>query len=295
MPPVKANGIELFYEEFGATDAPAVLLVNGFTSQCIAWDEPFCEMLAGHGFRVIRFDNRDVGLSHKTEGDLPNFVPATTPGALLGLGGPAPYTLVDMASDAVGILDVLGIEKAHVVGMSMGGMIVQRIAIDHPNRVLSLTSIMSTTGDPAVGGSTPEAARALLTPAPAEREAFIDHSAVTTRVFHGPLWDESRIRARAARAFDRSFSPRGAAFQLAAILSDGNRTEQLAQLDIPTLVIHGVADTLVKPSAGEATAAAIPGAELLMLEQMGHDLPPALWPQITGAIAAVAGKVVEPA
>jgi pimeloyl-ACP methyl ester carboxylesterase len=193
-----------------------------------------------------------------------------------------------MASDAVGVLDALAIDRAHIVGASMGGMISQRIAIDHPHRVLSLTSIMSTTGNPVVGAPTPEAMAVLFTPPPAEREAYLDQSVVSGRVISGPLFDAEKSRARAEIAYDRCFNPAGAAFQIAAIMDDGDRTEALAALDVPALVIHGSADTLVTLSGGEATAAAIPGAELLVLDEMGHDLPEPLWPEIADAIARVA-------
>jgi pimeloyl-ACP methyl ester carboxylesterase len=288
MPHIQANGIEIFYDEFGSQDAPPVLLIMGFTAQMISWDEGFCELLAGKGFRVIRFDNRDVGLSAKTQGPLPKLTAPATPGGILGLDGGPPYTLSDMAEDAVGVLDALGIDKAHIVGASMGGMIAQRLTLNHPDRVLSLTSIMSTTGNAEVGQATGEALTTLLTPAPTEREAYIEHAVKTGQVISGPLFDADRTRARAGRGFDRCFHPAGAAFQLAAILADGDRTEQLGSITAPTIVIHGADDPLVTPSGGEATAAAIPGAELVILDRMGHDQPPELWEDIASAIAKVA-------
>ena len=279
MPATTASGIEIYFETFGDVSDPTVLLINGFTSQLLSYPEDFCEQLASRGFHVIRFDNRDVGLSHKTPGPAP------------AVGGKPAYRLSDMARDAIGILDALDIERAHIVGVSMGGMIAQRVAIEHPQRVLTLTSIMSTTGNTSVGGSTPEAIQALMTPPPREREAYIEHSVRTTKAIQGPLWTEELARERAAAAYDRCFHPVGAAFQLAAIMVDGDRTELLGKLTCPTLVIHGRVDPLVGLSAGEATAAAVPGAELIVLDEMGHDLPQKLWPEITGAIAKHASSV----
>lgn len=290
MPHASANGIEICHEEFGDTSHPAILLVNGYTSQMISWDERFCEMLASHGFRVIRFDNRDVGLTSKTQGPLPDLRPPAQPGGLFQLEGDPPYMLRDMAADGIGLLDVLGIERAHVVGMSMGGMIVQNMAIHFPQRVLSITSIMSTTGSPEVGRSTPEAIEGLLAVAPSERDANIEHGVKVTKIISGPLWEESRARQRVARAYDRAYYPAGASFQMAAVVADGDRTQALAKISCPTLVIHGRVDPLITLSGGEATAAAIPGAELLVLDEMGHDLPPKLWPDITGAIAKLATR-----
>jgi pimeloyl-ACP methyl ester carboxylesterase len=277
MPIVHANGIDICYEETGSPEDPTILLVNGFTSQLISWTVGFVDQLAERGFRVICFDNRDVGLTTKTEGRVP-------------ADGPPPYTLADMAADGIALLEALGIDRAHVVGASMGGMIVQRMAIDHPDRVRSLTSIMSTTGDRSVGTPQPAAMEALLTAPPTDRDAYLDHSAATWRIFAGAHYDEARFRDRFTRSYDRCFNPAGAAFQMAAIMSDGDRTAALARLDCPTLVIHGGADPLVGLSGGEATAAAIPGAELVVLDDMGHDLPPALLPQIVDAIAKIASR-----
>jgi pimeloyl-ACP methyl ester carboxylesterase len=196
-----------------------------------------------------------------------------------------------MASDGVAVLDELGIERAHVVGASMGGMIAQHVAFDHPDRVLSLTSIMSTTGDRSVGRPTPEAGTALLTPSPPDRQGYIDNAASSWKIFSGPHYDEARVRERAARIYDRSFYPAGAAFQLAAVLSDGDRSERLSGVRAPTLVIHGRVDPLITLSGGEATARAIPGAELLVLDEMGHDFPGPLLPDIAAAIAKLAARV----
>ena len=288
MTMIEANGIELCYDEFGRPDDPAVLLVMGYTAQMISWESDFCSLLAEEGFRVIRFDNRDCGLSSKTEGPLPQLIPkagADEPGPLFSLAEAPPYTLSDMAADAVAVLDHLGVEKAHVVGASMGGMIAQLVAIEHPGRVLSLTSIMSTTGNPDVGQGTPEALEALLSVSAPDRDAVIERGARVGKVVGGPLFDEAAARQRAADAFDRCYHPTGAMFQMAAIMSDGDRTDRLASVECPTLVIHGAADTLVTLSGGEATAEAIPDAELVVFEEMGHNRPRPLWGDIVTAIA----------
>jgi len=278
MPSVAANGIDIYYEESGGAGDPVILLVNGFTSQLIQWEDALVDGLVERGFRVIRFDNRDVGLTSRTQGTAP------APGS----GEPPPYTLADMAADGMALLTALGVDRAHVVGASMGGMIVQRMAIDHPDRVLSLTSIMSTTGDRTVGAPTPEAMTALVTPPPTERDAYIDHSVELWRIIGGPHYDETRIRNRSGRAYDRAFYRAGAAFQMAAIMADGDRTDELGGVTCPTLVIHGAADPLVGVTGGEATAKAVPGAELLILDDMGHDLPPQVVPRVVDAIARVA-------
>ena len=276
--------IEIEYDTFGDPDESPLLLIMGFTAQMTAWPEPFCAQLADAGHYVIRFDNRDCGLSSKTAGTPPN-VMAMMMSALAGnpVEG-APYTLSDMAIDAMAVLDALEIDAAHVAGASMGGMIAQQTAIDHPDRVRSLVSIMSTTGDPSVGQGKPEVTSALLATPPADRDGAIRRNVDLGRVISGPLFDEELAREAAAAAYDRSFHPIGAAFQLAAMMASGDRTPRLRQLPHSTLVIHGEADPLITPSGGEATAEAIPGAELLMLEEMGHDLPRPLWPTFVEAI-----------
>ena len=293
MTMIEANGIELCYDEFGRPDDPALLLIMGYTAQMISWESDFCAQLADEGFRVIRFDNRDCGLSSKTDGPLPQLVSkanADDPGPLFSLAAPPPYTLSDMAADAVAVLDHLGIDKAHIVGASMGGMIAQLVAIEHPGRVLSLTSIMSTTGDPDVGQGTPEALEALLSVAAPDRDAVIDRAIKVGRVIGGPLFDEAAARQRAADAFDRCHHPTGAMFQMAAIMSDGDRSERLANVECPTLVIHGAADTLVTLSGGQATAKAVPDAELVVFDEMGHNLPRPLWGDVVTAIAKNAAR-----
>lgn len=286
MPRADNDGVSIEYDTIGDTADPAVLLIMGFTAQMTAWDAEFCRMLADRGHLVVRFDNRDCGLSTKSEGEPPD-VMALMMAVLQGtpVTEEVPYTLSDMARDGLAVLDDLGIGRAHVVGASMGGMIAQQMAIEHPGRVLSLTSIMSTTGAADVGQGTQEAMTALLTPPPTERDAVIERGVELGRVICGPLYDEDVARQRFAEAYDRCFHPAGAPFQLAAITKTGDRTAALECLDVPTLVIHGKADPLIQPSGGEATAAAVPGARLLMLDQMGHDLPRPLWPEIVGAIA----------
>ena len=290
MPLCKANGIELCYETFGDPSDPALLLVMGLGAQMTAWDEDLCQAFVDRGFFVIRFDNRDVGLSSRVEGKGGNFL-ETFMKAAQGQPVDAPYRLSDMAADAVGLLDHLGIERAHVVGASMGGMIAQTIAIEHPERVLTLTSIMSTTGEPDVGQATAEATQLLVRPPATDRESAIEAAVATARVIGGPdHFDEERIRARAAAFYDRSYDPAGTARQLIGILASGSRAEQLAALDVPTLVIHGDADTLVTPTGGHRTAELIPDAELLLIEGMGHDLPPAVVPQVVEAVVRNAAR-----
>lgn len=275
MAKATANGIELEYEVFGDDDGVPLLLIMGLGAQMVAWDPHFCEALADRGFRVIRYDNRDVGLSTK-------------------LAPFAPYTVGDMADDAAGLLDFLGIKTAHIVGASMGGMIAQELAIRHRERVLTLTSIMSTTGAPDIATPTPEAIEALMTPPPREREAYLDHAVRIGRVIQGDSpefpYNEERARRRAAEAFDRCFNPQGTANQLTAIAASPDRTPRLRELEVPALVIHGSIDALVTPSGGEATAAAIPGAEHLVIEGMGHSLPPMAWPQVVEAVTSLASR-----
>lgn len=280
------GSLDVEYEILGPSDGLPMLLVMGFTAQMIVWPDSFCRRLVEHGFRVIRFDNRDCGLSSKLDGVTvdPN---AVMQAALTGAPLPkVPYTLSDMASDAVGLLDHLGIDSAHVVGASMGGMIAQTLAIEYPDRVRSLTSIMSMTGEFEFGSPTPEAGEVLLAPPPADRAAFIENS-VRARVWLSRrFFDEEQVRSDAARGYDRSFYPQGAPRQLAAIYASGSRAEGLRNLQVPTLVIHGTDDTLLPPDGGRRTAELVPGASMLMLADMGHDLPEPLQPMITAAIAS---------
>ena len=276
--------VELEYDTFGSPDDVALLLVMGFTAQMTAWDDELCQQLADGGRYVIRFDNRDCGLSTHLDGQRVN-AGAVLQAALSGQEiPPVPYTLSDMANDAVGLLDELGIDRAHIVGASMGGMIVQTIAIEHPARVLSLTSIMSSPGDPRVGKPTDEAREVLLSPPPTEREAYIANAERQAVYASKRYFDPARAREKAALAYDRAFYPEGATRQLAAIYASGDRSEGLAALDVPTLVIHGRDDTLITPEGGERTAELIPGARLMLVEDMGHDWPRELWPTLVPAI-----------
>ncbi len=287
MPTTEVNDIEICYESFGPDDAPPLLLVMGLGAQMTLWSPGFISELLERGFRVIRFDNRDVGLSTKTTGDVPDVMALYLKSAA-GEPVDAPYSLSTMAADAVGLLDALSIPAAHVVGASMGGMIVQMMAIEHPDRVLSMTSIMSTTGATDVGQPDPSAIGALLAPPPTDREGAIASNIATSRIIGGSLFDEAEATSRAAESFDRCFHPAGAAFQIAAIASTGDRTERLRELNVPTLVVHGREDSLITMSGGEATAATIPGADLLVLGKMGHDVPAAYWSQLADAIFGIA-------
>ena len=290
MPTVRANGIDIEYEEIGDDGARPLLLIMGLGAQMIVWDDDFCRQLADRGFRVVRYDNRDVGLSSKIESGSVNFIEAMAKG-FAGQAVDAPYTLDDMADDAAALLDVLGIDAAHVVGASMGGMIAQTLAIQHPEKVLSLTSIMSTTGDPDVGRPTGEAMAVLMNRPSGDRASVIEAGVAAQRVIGSPdHFDEERVRARAGASYDRCFYPIGFGRQLLAIMASGTRAERLREVTVPSLVIHGTADPLVQPSGGRHTAEMIPGAELLMLEGMGHDLPEFYWPQIIEAIDKLAAQ-----
>lgn len=292
----RLDGIEVAYETFGEPGRPLMVLVMGIGVQMLGWDEEFCEMLAGRGFRVVRFDNRDVGRSSKIEGGPRPDLAA----AALGDTSSASYTLAAMAGDVAGLIERLGAEAAHVVGVSMGGMIAQEVAVHYPERVLSLTSMMASTGERTVGQPRPEALAVLFTPQPQGREVFVEHAVRIWRVLRSPGFppDEERIRQRAAASYDRCFYPEGFARQLLAVLASGNRTESLPTIRAPTLVIHGRDDPLIDVSGGEATARAIPNAELLIIPGLGHDLPRAVWPQLVDAITdhaarATAGVVGE--
>lgn len=281
--------IRLAYTTTGDPSAPPVLLVSGLGGQLIAWEDDFCAELVDRGLYVIRFDNRDVGLSthvtNATDG---------APGPLPGLPAPA-YQLSDLAADAAGLVDALGLGSVHVVGVSMGGMISQLLAIEHPDRVRSLTSIMSTTGDPAVGQASDQARALLLAPPAFTREAVQDGSVMSHSVLGSPAYPtpEEVLRERSGRAYDRAFDPAGFARQLTACLVTPDRTEQLRALELPALVIHGDADALIDVSGGKATAATIPGAELVVVEGMGHDLPRAVWTQVVDLITAQVRRVEE--
>ena len=285
---IPANGgtLTLEYETMGSADDPTVLLVMGFGAQLINWSDQFCQMLVGQGFHVVRFDNRDCGLSTKFDGvvvDTDAVLKAAFAGDALP---PVPYTLSDMAQDAVELLNFLSIESAHVLGASMGGMIAQTLAIEHPKRVRSLISLFSMTGEFEFGSPTPEAGAVLLGPPPTERQAYIDASP-NYRVWQSKRYfDETTVKREAARAFDRSFYPEGSNRQLAAIYASGSRAEGLKKLTAPTLVIHGSDDTLLPPEGGKRTAELVPGSTFLFVADMGHDLPEPLLPFVVGAMTS---------
>lgn len=292
MPRAKSNDLEFEYETFGDSDAQPLLLIMGLGAQMILWDEEFCLGLARRGHRVIRFDNRDIGLSSKLDSaPAPNAMELM---ATAASGKPieVPYSLDDMADDAAGLLDALEISQAHVVGASMGGMIAQTLAIRHPARVASLTSIMSSTGNPDLPPAKPEAMSVLLAPPASDRNSAIEQTVSASRVIAGGVlpFDEERTRRQAARSYDRCFYPAGVARQLAAIIAHGSRVEALRRLRVPTLVIHGEVDPLVPLEAGRDTHAAIPGSRLLVVDGMGHGLPPEVWDRVADAIAELTQK-----
>jgi pimeloyl-ACP methyl ester carboxylesterase len=284
----EANGLRLCYQTFGAPADPPLLLVMGLGAQMIWWADGLCERLAARGFHVVRFDNRDIGKSTWISTPPPDL--ARVMARLEPLS--APYALEDMARDAVGLMDALGLAEAHIVGASMGGMIAQLMAIHFPERVKTLTSIMSTTGERGFRAPKPEVWAAMTAPPPLTVEAFIEANVRIAELLRGyaDAGEEADARARATRAAARGLNPAGGVRQVAAIMASGSRKEALARVKAPTLVIHGADDPLIPVEAGEATARAIPGAELLKLERMGHTLPRALWPTIVEAIAAHAGR-----
>ncbi|KWV57961.1 alpha/beta hydrolase [Bradyrhizobium macuxiense] len=294
---VRANGIDICYEIFGDADAEPLLLIMGLGAQMIHWDDEFCRQLAARGFRVIRFDNRDIGKSSHMSGGKRLTALELLKLRFLRIPVAAPYRLIDMARDAIGLMDALGIRKAHVVGASMGGMIAQEIAITFPERVLSLTSIMSTTGNPKVPGPSREAGAVLMAPPPATKEEYFARFAQTWKVLRNGSFpeDEALDRSRAERTYARGLNPAGVGRQLRAVLASGSRKERLRSVKAPTLVIHGTVDPLVRPEGGKDTAASIPGAKLLMIEGMGHALPIPMWPQIIDAIDAHAHRATAKA
>ncbi len=282
--------IELEYDTFGDKKNPALVLIMGFGAQMVAWDEGFAQMLADRGFFVVRFDNRDVGLSTKLDGVKVDANGVVSAALLEQPLPPVPYTLSDMAQDVVGLLDHLNIDKAHILGASMGGMIAQVFAIEHPQRTASLISVMSMPGEPETMQSTPEAMTALMSIPPSDRAGFIEHSLVYQAFQSKKHRSDAISREKAARDYDRSFYPEGSPRQMAAIYASGRRTEALAALKVRTLVLHGADDTLISPSAAKRTAEIIPGAELVILDDMGHDVPEPLWPQFVDIIARFALK-----
>jgi pimeloyl-ACP methyl ester carboxylesterase len=275
MPRAKNGLVEIEYETFGDEHAETVILINGLGSQMTRWPVPFCEKLVAKGYRAIRFDNRDVGLSSWLDGQS--------------------YTIQDMANDVIAVLDAAGVKKAHVAGVSMGGMITQTVAIEHPDRVLSITSIMSATGAPGTMNSTPDAAAVLNNPPPdptADFEAFVAHGIKNARTIGSPAhpWDEDVLRQRVISEYRRGFNPAGVGRQMAAIRADGDRSARLAKLSVPAVVLHGADDPLLMVGAGVQTAEVIPGAELRIIAGMGHDLPPGLYDIFVDAITSAAAR-----
>src|SRR3954463_3443750 len=270
------NGdVTIYYEAFGDPGRPTLLLINGLGSQCINYATEWCELFAAEGFQVVRFDNRDVGLSSKLEDN---------PG----------YTVADMAADAVAVLDAVGVERAHIMGCSMGGMIAQSLAIHHGDRLLSLTSVMSRTGEPGYGESSPEALAILMGKPAQSREEYIERQVAALHVYGSkPEWlDDDFIAARAAAAYDRCFCPAGIGRPMMAVAGDGWRADALSSIDVPTLVLHGSRDKLIDRSGGRQTAEVIPGARYVEIEGMGHDYPVAVWPQWVAVWADFARSAV---
>jgi pimeloyl-ACP methyl ester carboxylesterase len=299
MAEVQANGVTITYDEFGRKDAPPVLLIMGLGAQMTRWPPALCEAIAARGFWVIRFDNRDVGLTtHFVDAGVPDMA-AVAAAVREGKVADVPYTLSDMAADAAGLLGALGIARAHIVGASMGGMIAQLVAAEHPERTLSLTSIMSNTGNPDTPRASPEAMAVLTNrpPHPSDEEAYLKHTVASARVTGSPAYpaDEAVLRANALADVKRCYEPTGFARQMAAVTASGDRRPKLKTITAPTVVIHGEADPLVPVEGGRDTAANIPGAELVVLPGMGHDLPVALYDVIADAIVRVAERSKTPA
>lgn len=285
------TGIDLCYQTFGDPTDPALLLVMGLAGPLIWWPEDLCDQLAERGFFVIRYDNRDIGRSTKLPGGSVRRVGALT-AALRGPRARPPYTMSDLAGDAVGLLDVLSVPATHVTGVSMGGMIAQTVAIEHPSRVLSLVSIMSTTGGRRVGWQDPRLLPLLLRNRGADKDSYVRQSMVVSKMIGSPAYPTSvaEERALAEATFDRGLSPEGVVRQMQAILAQPNRAHRLREVTVPTMVIHGLADKMVHVSGGRATARAVPGAELLLIPGMGHNLPREVWPQIIDGIERTARR-----
>jgi pimeloyl-ACP methyl ester carboxylesterase len=287
MASVQANGITIEYEQQGSGEP--LLLVMGLGGQLTDWPQEFVDVIAERGFRVIRLDNRDSGLSTEFSGPAPSMWQIAK-AMLFRRSIESEYVLSDMAADAVGLLDALDIDSAHVVGVSMGGMIVQTMAIEHPDRVRSLTSIMSTTGNRRVGQPTLRIVRKFMRRKPPTLATAVDQAVDTFREICGPTFDEHEFRQMARVSIERSFRPVGTGRQTAAIMASGDRTEALGGLDVPTLVVHGLLDPLVRPTGGIATADAVPGSRLLMFNDMGHDMPRTRWSELADEIAQNAAR-----
>jgi len=283
----KSNGIELCYDIFGDANAEPLVLIMGLGAQMIFWEDEFCRDLAARGFRVIRFDNRDIGLSTKMSGGKPLTAMDFLKLRIFKIAPQSAYKLWDMANDVMGLLDVLGIKKAHIVGLSMGGAIAQEIAMLHPDRVLSLTSIMATSGNPRLPNPTKEAMAMLLAPAPKTKDEYISRFASNWKILRAGSFPEEEAKdgERAEKTYARGLNPAGVGRQLRAILASGDRTSRLRGVKAKTLVIHGIADPLVPVAHGKAVAATIPGAKILLIEGMGHALPKKFWPAVIGGIA----------
>ncbi|MEN6464064.1 MAG: alpha/beta hydrolase [Syntrophaceae bacterium] len=296
MPNVKANGIQIEYDTFGDSSFPALLLIAGNGAQMIVWDVEFCELLAKTGLFVIRFDNRDAGLSTKfEEAGIPDIM-AAIKAAMQGKTVESAYTLDDMADDSVGLLDALGIEKAHICGASMGGMIAQVVSCRHPKHVLSLTSIRSTTGNPDLPMGKQEAIAAVVAPAPEEREAYVGHYVNVWRRIWSPgfPFEEERVRRFMQMSYDRSYYPQGMARQNTAVIAGGDRRQSLSSIKVPTLVVHGADDPLIPVEGGKDTARVIPGARMLIINGMGHDMPKGVWAEIVSAISQLSKQTIVP-
>jgi pimeloyl-ACP methyl ester carboxylesterase len=295
MPLIPANHIQIAYETFGKEDGRPLLLIMGIGMQMIGWPDLFCRKLAEKGHRVIRFDNRDTGLSSKMEVDgLPNF-PAAEAAYREGRPVPAPYTLSDMAADGIGLLEALHIDRAHVCGLSLGGMIAQTMAIEYPDRLLSLISMESSPGEKDLPPPTPEALKYLLAIPPTEKQGYMEHMGQAFRAFSGGSdgYDEAMERESAGQAFDRAFYPPGFLRQFVARLASGGRKAALASVRTPTLVVHGSHDTLLPPEHGRATAQAVPGAGFLLVDSLGHGLSyPRYWDTLIEAISAHTAKAL---
>ncbi|SBW03732.1 Beta-ketoadipate enol-lactone hydrolase [uncultured Alphaproteobacteria bacterium] len=291
-----AHGIRLAYDTFGEPSSPAVLLIAGNGAQMLFWDAEFCGSLAETGFFVVRFDNRDAGLSTKFDTAGTPDIMAGIRAAMAGETVTSAYSLDDMADDCIGLLDALGIAKAHICGASMGGMIAQVVAYRHPGRVRSLTSIMSNTGNPAAPSGKPEAIAAVVAPAPEGRDAYLAHTMDVWRVIWSPgfPFEERRARSFLERSYDRSYCPQGMARQNMAVLACGDRRPRLSAIAVPTLVIHGTDDPLIPVEAGRETVQAIPGARLLLVDGMGHDMPKGTWGKIVAAISRHAASADMP-
>jgi pimeloyl-ACP methyl ester carboxylesterase len=292
MPNVNVKGIQIEYDTFGEVRSKPLLMIKGIGQQMITWSDDFCSLLAQAGHYVIRFDHRDVGLSSKLEDkkvpELTQILTSVAQGQKID----PPYTLDDMAGDAIGLLDKLGFNKAHVCGMSMGGAIAQILAISYPSRLLSLTLMMTSTGNPDLPPAKPEAMGALISPAPNQQQAYIEHHLNVFRIIGSPgfPFNEEYHRKLAGRLFNRSFYPEGMTRHFLALLSQENRKPALAKVKLPTLVIHGADDPLVPVEAGKDAAEAIPGAEILIIKGMGHDLPREVWPTVVKAMTKNTAK-----